>query len=95
MKYEDNADLRGLIRAIGTYLGKNCEYGALDELMSDIGRDMMKAYLLAETKTHVCAICGQEMATGITIWPYGYGFAHPECVQGKKLGKHIPIDHGD
>ena len=42
-----------------------------------------------------CEICGQPLAHGITIWPHDDGYAHPECVQGKKRGVKIPIDHGD
>jgi len=47
-----------------------------------------------------CAICGEIFEDGITIWPYPdvrypTSYAHPECVEGKRLGKHIPIDHGD
>ena len=48
MKYEENEPLRGLIRAIGKYLGENCEYGALDELMGDITHDIHMAYIKAE-----------------------------------------------
>jgi len=42
-----------------------------------------------------CEICGHELADGITIWPYEKGRAHPECVEGKRHGRFIPIDHGD
>jgi hypothetical protein len=43
----------------------------------------------------LCQICGRKLARGITVWLYGKGYAHPECVEGKRTGRHIPIDHGD
>jgi len=42
-----------------------------------------------------CKICRNMFKPGITIWPYKDGWAHPECVEGERLHKFIPIDHGD
>lgn len=37
----------------------------------------------------VCKLCGCIFEDGVTIWPCGPYYVHPECIEGR------PIDHGD
>jgi hypothetical protein len=57
--------------------------------------DARDYYGLSIDYDNICKICGQKFARGITLEYYEDGFAHPECAEGKRTGRHIPIDHGD